>query len=528
MTWKCILVGILCCGLGLRQARAQDPVPVWPATPPADELPAPVWPTTPPAEEHPASPWPTPSIILVQATEPPATPSPSPEEVAAPPITEPTPAPTTDQTYAQAPPAGTAGAESFNPEMIGDFQGGFTFINVLQPVTIQAHDVRLPTATFFAPADLTVRVRVPNPNEGGFKIADNESPRPEDRLFLNYNYYNNIGHFGGGFAGGPIPITAGINSVTNIQLPFFQGTLTPPQLTDFLIFRTLAAQSLPLYNEYVHQVILSQDLLKLRNPSPALQAALNRIRTTFGITATSVPVPASDFQLLGASGLVLSGAVVQPGSPTDLHREMIGFEKTFLDGNASIGLRAPAFEQEGDGSFRRADFGDLSVVFKYAFLNDEDTGNVLSGGMVVTAPTGADITYLSNSHIHPTRLQPYLGGILNLNRFYLQGFTAVEVPTDARDATYLFNDLGAGYSLYRSSDRWISAIVPQVEVHVNTPLNHRGLDSAPIGAIDVVDLTAGTTIFAGEHSALTIGAVTPVTGPKPFDIEALAQFNLRF
>jgi hypothetical protein len=42
----------------------------------------------------------------------------------------------------------------------------------------------------------------------------------------------------------------------------------------------------------------------------------------------------------------------------------------------------------------------------------------------------------------------------------------------------------------------------------------------------VVDLTGGLNINVGERSLLSLGAVTPVTGPRPFSIEALLLFNV--
>ena len=78
--------------------------------------------------------------------------------------------------------------------------------------------------------------------------------------------------------------------------------------------------------------------------------------------------------------------------------------------------------------------------------------------------------------------------------------------------------------------RLLTAIVPTFEVHVNTPLNHRGAFSLgdPAATPDVVDLTTGTIFELNRRSTLSVGLVTPVTGPKPFNLEALVQFNLSF
>jgi hypothetical protein len=44
--------------------------------------------------------------------------------------------------------------------------------------------------------DYTTRIpEMVNSGRGAFKIAENESPQPQDRVFLNYNYYNDAtGH----------------------------------------------------------------------------------------------------------------------------------------------------------------------------------------------------------------------------------------------------------------------------------------------------------------------------------------------
>jgi hypothetical protein len=69
----------------------------------------------------------------------------------------------------------------------------------------------------------------------------------------------------------------------------------------------------------------------------------------------------------------------------DVHRETVGFEKTFLNGNASIGLRLPFFQDVAPG-FSEGDPGDLSIRLKYAWINDP--GTVISTGLAITTPTG--------------------------------------------------------------------------------------------------------------------------------------------
>ena len=73
-------------------------------------------------------------------------------------------------------------------------------------------------------------------------------------------------------------------------------------------------------------------------------------------------------------------------------------------------------------------------------------------------------------------------------------------------------------------------MVPTFESHINSPLNHHGFDNPnePAGTPNVVNLTAGLSLEFYRNSLLTLGFVTPVTGPRPFSYEALVLFNFRF
>src|SRR5262249_24865846 len=55
--------------------------------------------------------------------------------------------------------------------------------------------------------------------------------------------------------------------------------------------------------------------------------------------------------------------------PLQLDRHLIGFEKTFLDGDASIGLRLPFLSYGGDIGYESRVVADMTVVTKYAFIN---------------------------------------------------------------------------------------------------------------------------------------------------------------
>lgn len=221
------------------------------------------------------------------------------------------------------------------------------------------------------------------------------------------------------------------------------------------------------------------------------------------------------------------------------YRELLGIEKTFWRGNASLGIRLPIdtlWTGSHDPSLRNnsTSVGNVTVFSKFLLWDNPATGNLVSGGLAVTAPTGPGSFAGSptSSGFRDVQLQPYLGYILRRGDLYLQGFTAVDVATDSRDVTMWYNDLALGYFLYRSADprAWLSAVVPTFEVHLNDPLNHRGAfrPNDPSGTPDVVDLTFGSSFIIRKRLVATVGCAFPVTGPHPFDFEALALLNFYY
>jgi hypothetical protein len=223
---------------------------------------------------------------------------------------------------------------------------------------------------------------------------------------------------------------------------------------------------------------------------------------------------------------------------TDLHRHIIGFEKTFLGGDASIGLRLPFFSFSGgdlpnpefDGGFT----GDLVFVGKYALINNRTTGNVLSLGTTIAMPTGGAPSSFGNVNRRNDAVYfgPYVGYIYNLGRrLYFHGFHGVGVPTIDEEPTFMTNDVGLGFWLYRNpTDSIIRAIIPTVEIHVNTPFNQKAFDfskgSPQTIMLDSVNLTSG--IYVQMPRSVFGGSVSVPLAYGPHTIEALASYTMRF
>jgi hypothetical protein len=379
----------------------------------------------------------------------------------------PPPRPPEDE-FASAPAPGGEAPVGLNPNMIGDVPPFFSLRTILLPTmqsttTFQTVVVGTRTVTFIGPTGQPIQIQVPVTARVPVVTTTTTTIPVTTRVPL-------------GFGGGSLKV----------------GENQSPMPSD---------RAFVTFNYYNG----------LRAPADSSTAP--RVNT---VTTVINGVPATVSTLI-------------PGPPTtNLFNQMAGFEKTFLDGGASIGMRLPFAQLNGDGSVGQQDIGDMSWLFNYAFYRDTTTGNVLSAGVMATLPTGPP-QYTNGGNIHPTLVQPFLGYRWSVDRFYVQGFTSSALPTDPRFVTGLFNDVGAGYWLYRSASRsdFISAIVPTVEAHVTTPLNHRSPDSL-ISVPDIVALTSGVHIFFANRALLTVGVTTPVTGPRVFPVEAVAQFNFRY
>ena len=313
--------------------------------------------------------------------------------------------------FGQAPSAGTGGADTFNPSMFGDLLGGSRLV-----VTTRSAS----SSSFGSTSFSTTTRSVPILSGGGFKISDNGSPRPQDRAYITYNYFNDVG-------------------------------------------------------------------------------------TGTGSTTTG-----------------------------DVNRETLGFEKTFLDGNASLGVRLPFTESSSSlGGIGDGTIGDLTLYGIYAFINDRETGNVFSTGMALTIPTGPSVRDPSGRDLNEFIYQPFIGYIYNFDRnFFVQGFHS---GIFSEHQNGLSQDVAAGMWLYRSSDAGstIRGIVPTVELHLYTPLDHTGGSTIDPSGFTVVSdntltVTTGVTFLIGDRISLGVAVGIPVTGPRPDSYEAITTFNWRF
>lgn len=217
------------------------------------------------------------------------------------------------------------------------------------------------------------------------------------------------------------------------------------------------------------------------------------------------------------------------GDNFGFYRGLIGFEKTILDGQASVGMRLPFVQGDRESAIGTDGFGDLTMIFKYAFLNDPVTGDVFSAGLALTAPTGLDFRLADGNVVSSVILQPWAGFIYNMDTVFTHGFTSLLIPTQSQDLTLYTIDVGVGYRLWRASDDGLlQAIIPTLEAHMNLPFTETGPASLIYFPDMLMSMTAGMHFNLGGAAWFTLGAGVPLTGPRLYDGEFISQLNWKF
>ncbi|HEX4129536.1 MAG TPA: hypothetical protein VHZ24_05795 [Pirellulales bacterium] len=265
---------------------------------------------------------------------------------------------------------------------------------------------------------------------------------------------------------------------------------------------------------------------------------------------------------------------------TGVTRQIFGFEKVSTSQRFSFGMRLPYYVASpgvtnvggvpvntfgGDGGpgstgSTQSSLGDLITTFKYAVIFDPVRANVLSLGVAVTAPTGpatiANVPPLFqvDGVQHTGSIQPYMAFYKSLGRprqgLFTQGFLASDTPFYYRDSTYVYADLGFGYIIRRPSNRWITAVVPMLEVHgdfatnksqravINTAQTSANLLQATSGMFntmngtvsyaDQINITSGVTLVLNQRSTISLAGVAPCNMPHAFNYELQLLWNTYF
>lgn len=281
-------------------------------------------------------------------------------------------------------------------------------------------------------------------------------------------------------------------------------------------------------------------------PTPgALGAPL--IRQAFKMADNQTPVPVTRFYYsfnyfndVNAAYNLRANANFEA---VQLYHNTFGYEQAFARDDhgvqrASLGVRMPwdvmTFRDQYGAARQGNSIGDVSLYGKYLFWYDPDSYNLVSGGLMVTTPTGPKTFANAERYIvnQTVAIQPFVGYRYQLGeRSYMQGFSAIEAPANNQGPTIMYNDFQINYFAYKSQQPsgWLRAIVPVYELHVNTPLTHRGYSEIDqFFATDVVSMTWGTHVMLGDNVTFSTGVGVPVTGVHPYSYEVLCLLNVTF
>ncbi len=284
------------------------------------------------------------------------------------------------------------------------------------------------------------------------------------------------------------------------------------------------------------------------------------------IAENTSPIP-RDRILFNYSGF---GGVPLVSPSVSVNRFTFGFEKTFLNGNASFEMRVPMaatvatnIQLDGSTDTSNGEFGDLMMTVK--FLLFESNTFAFAAGSSFTVPTADDLRLfltddwefarVRNQTVH---VMPFLGFVASPdNRLYVQGYLQVDIDTNGnsvllnpddtslqqvgrlQDATWLYGDIGFGYWLFQdnSRNRILTGFAPTAEVHYNRTLKPTDAyvgDGVRIGefkdALQNLNVVVGGTARFGSSSFLQLGYATPIGNSidHQFNGEFRVLFNKLF
>ena len=298
-----------------------------------------------------------------------------------------------------------------------------------------------------------------------------------------------------------------------------------------------------------------------------------------------IPTPGASGAVVGRTKIAENGSMVPrdrvffdysyfdnvplASSGVNVNRFTPGFEKTFLDGDASIEVRVPMattlssdVDLLGVTNTSQGELGNIWLTLKAALLESEDF--ILTSGMSITLPTADDLNFnygsmdlirVQNESVH---LMPFIGGIYTPNDRWFS-MLSLQFDIDANcnpvslnstgmglesvgrldDSTFLFADASVGYWMYRnqSSSAQITGIAPMMELHYNRSIASSGpiaVGASRIGnsnsSFELLNAVFGATFELGRNRTLALAYSTPIGGgsDQQFDGEFRVLLNWFF
>jgi hypothetical protein len=381
------------------------------------------------------------------------------------------------------------------------------------------------------------------------KVADDNSPLPQDRIGFRYNYFSNA-----------LSITGLSDQLAPAPLRSLDGFARPTQTKDydfnlytfnfertFLDGRASAELRLPIRTTLSSNVNYSvgtiQGSFRTRGEGAGQPFVYFNPRTG---TIVAIPAPnlATADQIARQQGLAPLSSLNVNATP----------EKTFGQTDTEL--------------------DNISVVLKALLWRDEALA--VSGGLAVTAPTGRDTRFTVTDYLPSNPglndvgtmrvrefnvsrdtwgLAPYAAVLYTPreSRFFAQGFVQVDVPVgedgvrytettpvvlnpiipvtrDPRDPrgnvltppftstarvgdqTLLHMDFGTGFWLLRDPNRtWLNGVIPTLEVHYTTTLNNARIATLPNDP-SLISVPTGRVLPGGTAEVTDVFPPSPTVG----------------
>ncbi len=262
-----------------------------------------------------------------------------------------------------------------------------------------------------------------------------------------------------------------------------------------------------------------------------------------------------------------------PGG-VDVSRFSPGFEKTFLDKQASLEIRTPFATTldndiftDGSSSTNKLQFGNLFLTLKGLLIGTDRWA--VTGGTSLVLPTAEDnnvlgqggeqILRISNDSVH---LMPFLGFMATPStNTYIQSIVQIDQPLNGNsviettsfsnfssdnnvgtltDFTMLYCDIATGFWLYRApsnSRNGILGVIPTLEFHWNQSLTRadsvtaqQGTVNGTVNQFQNLNITSGVTFQLPRQTRLALGYAVPVGNSQDqlFNSELRVMLNRFF
>jgi len=256
-----------------------------------------------------------------------------------------------------------------------------------------------------------------------------------------------------------------------------------------------------------------------------------------------------------------------PAGDVNLDRFVLGFEKTILDGTASIEFRLPMAGSldpaDPSTAYAGGSFGNLDVIFKRVLIATDQ--RVISAGFRVETPTGSSWSASDNA-AGPARftldpsavhLTPYIGCLRQVDDiWFVNSFFQLDLATNVDGLSASLNngpsqefklnprpmlqiDIGGGVWLVTPSESTVGWAAIS-ELHLATALDDDDaflvdpLGGAPNVFVDqvpirnILNLTNGLQAQISNGFSIRMGISVPLLNDRIFDTEAMVQVNRSF